>query len=89
MVYFLGFSVMPDVEELLDIIWRKKLPKRIHHIELFHDPEVVQHIADRFGLVEKLGKNDPAYKLKLNILVHQFIGSDVFHILFIHEDFFS
>jgi len=89
MVDFLGFSVMPDVEELLDIIWRKKLPKRIHHIELFHDPEVVQHIADRFGLVEKLGKNDPAYKLKLNILVHQFIGSDVFHIPFTDEDFFK
>jgi len=64
---FKGFSITPDVEELLDIIWRKKIPKRVHYIELFHDPEVIELIAERYSLAEKLSKSDPQYKLKLYI----------------------
>lgn len=90
-VNFKGFSVLPDVEELLGIIWRKKHPKRVHHIELFHDPEIIQLIGDRFGLVENLNKEYPDYILKLNIIVHKFIGSDVFYISLLNdnEDFFK
>lgn len=42
MVNFKGFSVTQDVEELLGILWRKKTPERVHNIELFHDPEILQ-----------------------------------------------
>jgi len=89
MVEFSGFSVTPDVEELLDILWRKKYPKRVHYIELFHDPEVIRHIAERFMLVDNLNKNDPYYAQKLNIIVHQFLGFDVFHVTKAGEDYFK
>lgn len=89
MVEFLGFSVKPDVEELLDILWRKKRPKRVHYIELFHDAEVIARIAERFMLADDLDKNDPYYLQKLNIVVHQFLGFDVFHIPTEGEDYFK
>ncbi len=89
MVDFKGFSVTPDIEELLDILWRKKIPKRVHNIELFHDPEILQQVADRYGLVEELDRNDPVYKLKLYVAVHQFLGFDVFHIPLRDEDYFK
>jgi len=88
-VNFKGFSIEPDLVELLEILWRKKIPKRVHHIELFHDAEVLDHMANRFGLKEKLNKSDKAYKLKLHILTHQFIGSDVFHMPLADEDYFK
>jgi len=89
MIEFSGFSVTPDVEELLDVLWRRARPKRVHYIELFHDAEVIQRIADRYILTGDLNKNDPAYALKLNIAVHQFLGFDVFHLPMAGEDFFT
>lgn len=82
------FSVTPDVNELLDILWRRKMPERVHHIELFHDPEVVQHISDRYELNKDLKKGDPAYLMKLRIAVHEFLGSDVFHLPISDDELF-
>ncbi len=54
MVNFKGFSIEPDLEELLEILWRKKIPKRVHHIELFHDTEVLDHMANCFGYEKEI-----------------------------------
>lgn len=89
MVEFSGFSVTPDVEELLDILWRRKNPGRVHYIELFHDPEVILHIANRFMLVDDLNINDPHYFQKLSIVVHRFLGFDVFAATTSDEDYFK
>jgi len=89
MVEFSGFSVTPDIGELLDVLWRRKRPKRVHYIELFHDPEVIWHMAERFMLTDNLDKNDPYYALRLNIVVHQFLGFDVFHVSAAGEDYFK
>ncbi len=82
------FSVTPDVDELLDILWRRKIPRRIHHMELFYDPEVIQLISDRYELNKDLSKSDPAYHMKLKISVHEFIGSDVFHMPVSEDEYF-
>lgn len=89
MIDFKGFSVESNVEELLDILWQKRSPGRVHHIELFHDVEIIQGIAEKYELDKKLDKSDNHYDLKLLVLVHQFIGSDVFHIPFSKEDYFK
>ena len=82
------FSVTPDVNELLDILWRRKMPERVHHIELFHDLEIIQQISDRYELNKDLEKSDPAYSMKLRIAVNKFLGSDVFYLPVSDDDFF-
>ena len=89
MVEFSGFSITPDIEELLDVLWRRKRPKRVHYIELFHDPEIIHRIADRFMLDDNLNKNDPYYSIRLNIAVHQFLGFEIFHVSTAGEDHFK
>jgi uroporphyrinogen decarboxylase len=89
MIRFSDLSAVPDVEELLNILWRRRLPKRVHNIELFHDPEVIERIDQRFGLTDDLSKNDKHYVHKRNIAVNQFLGFDVFHIGLESEDHFK
>ena len=89
MVEFSGFSITSNIEELLDVLWRRKRPKRVHCIELFHDPEVIRRIADRFILDDNLNKNDPYYSIRLNIAVHRFLGFEVFYIPTAGDDHFK
>ncbi len=89
MVEFKGFSVTPDKDELVEVIRRNKLPERVHSIEIFHDPEIIAMISDRYNLAVKLDKNDPEYKFKLYIIFHQFLGFDAFHVPFRDQGFFE
>jgi len=89
MVDFKGFSVIGDKGELIDILLRKKIPSRVHNLEIFHDPEIVTQIADRFDLNKNLDKNDPSYKNRLYIVMHQFMGFDAFHVPFRDKGFFD
>jgi len=57
MLEFFGFSFVPDVEELLGILWRKNLPKRVYHIELFHDPEIVLGLRPPYNQLGVLLRN--------------------------------
>lgn len=80
--------ISPDVEEFIALMSREKRPSRVHHIELFLDSEIREVICERYGLDSELESNDPHYKLKREIKIHQFLGYDVFRIEIIHKDFF-
>lgn len=67
----------------------KKMPDRIHHIELFHDFEIIQQISNRYELNKDLKINDPAYSMKIRIAVNEFLGSDVFYLPVSDNEFFG
>jgi uroporphyrinogen decarboxylase len=69
-------TFQPDWPALVDNILRKGTPTRVHHIELFHDPEIRDAIADRFALLDGVSRNDPHYDLKRSIAVNRFCGFD-------------
>ena len=83
------FSATLDVGQLLDILWRRKIQERVHHIEHFYDLEVIQHISDRFELSKDLGKGDQSYPMKLRVKVYEFLGSDVFRLRVSDDEFFK
>ena len=85
---FFGKTLKPDVEELLAVLRRQRSPKRIHHIELFLDEEVIEAVAQRFELAAEIDRSDPMYTPKRDIYVHDFLGYDVFRLAVVHKDIF-
>jgi uroporphyrinogen decarboxylase len=67
----------PDWQAFIDNIRRRGTPKRVHHIELYHDAEIRDAIAERFGLMAGVKKNDPNYGRKKLIAVNRFCGFDI------------
>jgi uroporphyrinogen decarboxylase len=67
----------PDWRALLANIRREGTPRRVHHIELFHDPEVRDAIADRFGLMKSVSADDGHYEHRKLIAVNRFCGFDI------------
>ncbi|MCX7886541.1 MAG: uroporphyrinogen-III decarboxylase-like protein [Verrucomicrobiae bacterium] len=70
------FAIQPDWEAFLRCIRREGTPRRVHHIELFLDPEVQEAIVGRFGLREGLDSGDPLFAVKRNARVQQALGYD-------------
>ena len=66
----------PDYQGLIDNILRKGTPRRVYHMELFHDQEIRTAIAARFDLMKGVGRDCPDYNLKEIIAVNRFIGWD-------------
>ena len=66
----------PDWQGLVDNILRKGTPDRVYHMELFHDWEVRNAIAERFGLLDGVSPDDPNYERKKLVAVNRFIGWD-------------
>jgi len=66
----------PDWEALIDTLLRKGTPKRVHHMELFHDQEIGDAIVERYGLVKGLDENDPDYPRRRYIALRRFLGFD-------------
>lgn len=56
--------VRPDWEGFLKCVTRSGMPERVHHIELFIDPEVQDAVCARFGLEEGLDRADPHFALR-------------------------
>ena len=81
-------TIQPDIEELLDVLCRELAPKRLHHIELFLDPEMIEAVDQRFELSRDLNRSDPFYALQRDIRVHAYLGYDAFRIGFVHKDIF-
>jgi uroporphyrinogen decarboxylase len=79
MPYF-EIEARPDVQALLGVIRRERSPHRVHHLELFLDPEVKEALARRFGLEEGLEPSDPHYTLRRDIRLHAFLGYDAFRL---------
>ena len=65
-----------DGQGLVNNILRKGTPHRVHHIELFHDGEVREAIAERFGLPKGISPSDPDYERWKTIAVNRFCGFD-------------
>jgi uroporphyrinogen decarboxylase len=80
--------VQPDIDELLAVLRREGAPKRVHHIELFLDPEIIEAVDRRYGLCGDLDRSDPFHTLERDIRVHAFLGYDAFHINFFPSDIF-
>jgi uroporphyrinogen decarboxylase len=72
----LEIAVTPDYEALVDCIKRVRTPERVHHIELYLDPEVQQSLCDRFDLGKDLNPYDPYYYEKRQIALQSFLGYD-------------
>ncbi|MBI5093239.1 MAG: hypothetical protein HZB26_12465 [Candidatus Hydrogenedentes bacterium] len=68
--------VTPDWEALLRCIQRRGTPSRVHHIELFLDPEVQTAICDRFNVLDGLNPDDPFYEQRKQIALQSFLGYD-------------
>ena len=72
--FSIGFT--PDWQELVAIILRERMPKRVHFIELFLDGEVQTAICDRFNLLDGLDPADPFYAQRWQIKLQRFLGYD-------------
>ncbi len=69
-------SFRPDWQGLVDNILRRATPKRVYNLELFHDPEIIAAIADRFDLAAGLDEADEYFPQRRLIAVHRFCGFD-------------
>ncbi len=72
--------VEPDISEMLDVLFRRRLPKRVHHAELFLDPEIKEAVGERFGLSSGLNRADPLFETKRDLALHSFLGYDMFRV---------
>ena len=63
-------------EALVENILRKGTPKRAHHMELFHDGEIVEAVVNRYDLAKDLNENDPDYHRWRHIAFMRFLGFD-------------
>jgi uroporphyrinogen decarboxylase len=70
----------PDVGEMIDILFRRKMPRRVHHIELFLDTEIKEAVCGRFGLATELNESDPLFETKRDITLQAFLGYDIFRV---------
>jgi uroporphyrinogen decarboxylase len=85
---FFPTTVQPDADELLGLLRRERAPKRVHHLELFLDPEIIDAVDERFELSRDLNRSDPFYTLQRDIRVHAFLGYDAFRLGFVPLDLF-
>ena len=66
----------PDCQGLIDNIRRKGTPRRVHHMELFHDVEIHDAINQRFGIGSGLKADDPDFNRKRYVEFQRFLGFD-------------
>ena len=89
MSHTFSVSIEPDVEDLLRVLRREAAPRRLHHLELFLDPEIRVSVLERFALDRELeGRSAWERELAAAVRVHRFLGYDVFRVEVIHKDVF-
>ena len=72
--------IEPDVAEMVDVLLRRRMPDRVHFIELFLDEEIKEAVSARFGLCQDLDRSDPLYGTRRDVAVHSFLGYDMFRV---------
>ena len=72
----LSVEVKPDARGLVDCIMRRGDPQRVHHIELFLDREIQEEIISRYELAGDIGRNDPYFEQKRQVVLQRFLGYD-------------
>jgi len=72
------FSVdaRPDGEAFIDCLRRRRIPSRVHHVELFLDGEIQEELCRRFGIVDGLDPADEFYPQRRQIAIQRFLGYD-------------
>ena len=70
----LSTPIQPDWPGLIDTILRRATPRRVVHIELFHDAEIASAIVDRFDLAAGLDAADAHYPQRRQIALQRFLG---------------
>jgi uroporphyrinogen decarboxylase len=73
-------SLEPDVGEMIDILFRRRMPRRVHHIELFLDKEIKESVCARFGLASETDESDPLFETKRDVALQAFLGYDMFRV---------
>jgi uroporphyrinogen decarboxylase len=73
-------QVQPDVAEMVDVLFRRRPPGRVHHVELFLDAEIKDAVVQRFGLCQRLDASDPLFETKRDMELHSFLGYDIFRV---------
>ena len=71
-------KVQPDIEKLIELIYRRGVPERVHNIELFLDDEIKDQVCARFDLAADADSAGPFAPLKRDIKLHAFLGYDAF-----------
>ena len=66
----------PDWRGLLDNIGRKGTPRRVYNIELFHDPEIIDAVVERFDLMAGHDPSSLDYQWHKLIAFQRFCGYD-------------
>jgi len=69
-------SIEPDWEGLRSCVLRQGEPERVHHIELFLDPEVQDAVCEGFGLCKELDRGDRYFGHRKQIILQSFLGYD-------------
>lgn len=69
-------DVKPDWEELVNVIRRHALPRRVHYIELYLDAEVQTAICERFHLLDQLSVEDAYFDQRRQIILQSWLGYD-------------
>ncbi len=69
-------AIEPDWRGLRRCILREGTPERVHHIELFLDPEVQQAVCERFNLLDGLSPADDSFDLERQVRIQSFLGYD-------------
>lgn len=72
----LNRPISPDWEAFVRCLRREGTPKRVHHIELFLDPEVQDTVCERFELIPDVARDDPFFTQKRHLAVQRFLGYD-------------
>jgi len=74
-----GFLRRPhqaDWRALIDNLLRKGTPRRVHHMELFHDDEIRLAVLKRFNLLPGVKEDDGRFAGKSLIALNRFLGFD-------------
>ena len=72
--------IRPDISEMLDVLMRRRLPKRVHHVELFLDEEIKNAVIERFELCADLDRSDRLFEIKRDVALSSFLGYDMFRV---------
>jgi len=74
-----SIEVTPDWEAFLACIRREGTPRRVHHIELEIDPEIEEAVAERYGVLDGLDRDDPYFGAQRHLRLQRFLGYDYVH----------
>ncbi len=69
-----------DLDALIRNIRREGTPDRVFIFEHAIDETIRSEVADRFSLTDGISRDDPAYLMKRDTAVHQFLGIEMMRV---------